>query len=176
MWRRTLRLLSVAFLVLTLTSGCSLFDDEPDEDEPSADPTLAGPTESLIAPPGSGDPVVVISRTEVCPDHVAGGKADGRFYGTVTMLAGGSLELTTKVENPAKKAPKQRTVEVLVDDAGGFVAVFPVFGEGETLTLSKVEASGLELDAPEATLEVQSLEPGECEALDVPIPPIAEDD
>jgi hypothetical protein len=177
MLRRTRGVLAVVVLTASLASGCSGGDDDTKDDKPSTDPTLAGPSESLVAPPGTADPDVLISKTEVCADQpVSGGKADGRFYGSVTSLAGGTLDLTTQVENPAKKSPAKRKVSVLVDSAGSFVALFPVYGEGEVLTLTRVEASGVKLEAPAATLEVQSLEPAPCEALNLPVPPIAEDD
>src|SRR3954454_15196821 len=168
---RTVRLLTAAFLVLVLGSGCSLFGDDSTEDgsPDAAQPTLAGPSESLVAPPGTGTSLVTITQTKTCYDSpVSGGKADGRFYGSVTMLAGGSLKLTAKVEHAAKKAPKKRTVEVIVDEAGGFVAIFPVFSAEESLTLTAVEASGQALETPDATLEAVSAdEAEECEALEL---------
>lgn len=171
----TVRLLASAALVLSVATGCS--GDDEDEPDQTPDPTLAGPSESLVAPPGTGDPVVEISETKVCSDSpVSGGKADGRFYGSVTNLAGGSLKLTVAVDGAKRKKPKERAVEVLVDDGGRFVALFPVYAVGETLTLSDVEASGLVLEAPDASLEVRSLDGDDCEVLDLPIPPIPEDD
>ena len=57
------------------------------------------------------------------------------------------------------------------------MAVFGIYGEGETLTLTDVDASGTKIEVPEeATLDVDSLDVEACDALDIPIPPIAEDD